>query len=75
MDPISLNGRLRSLVDELVEKGLTLEQARAEFERQYVVCSLQHHGGSIGRSASALGIHRNTLRNKITKLKIEPTEY
>lgn len=74
MDSHTLNGRLRHLVDELVEKGLTLEQARTEFERQYIVCSLRHHDGSIGRSASALGIHRNTLRNKITKLGIEPKD-
>ena len=66
-----LNGRLRELVDELVRCGLTLEQARSEFEKQFIVSSLESHGYNIGRSAKSLGIHRNTLRNKTTSLGIE----
>lgn len=67
----SLNGRLCQIVNELVQRGLTLEQARKEFERQFIIASLTSHEGSIGRSAKALGIHRNTLRNKVSSLDIE----
>ena len=67
----SLNGRLCQIVNELVQRGLTLEQARKEFERQFIIASLNSHDGSIGRSAKALGIHRNTLRNKVSSLDIE----
>lgn len=65
-----LNGRLRQIVDELVVRGVTLEQARREFERQFIVSSLQSNGFSVGRSAESLGVHRNTLRNKVSSLGI-----
>jgi DNA-binding NtrC family response regulator len=65
-----LNGRLRQIVDELVVRGVTLEQARREFERQFIVSSLRTHDFNVGRSADSLGVHRNTLRNKIAALGI-----
>ena len=65
-----LNGRLRQIVDELVVRGVTLEQARREFERQFIVSSLQSNDFSVGRSADALGVHRNTLRNKVESLGV-----
>lgn len=71
MPPENLNGRLRQIVDELVHSGLTLEQARREFEKQFIVSSLEHHDFNVGRSARSLGIHRNTLRNKTDSLDIE----
>jgi DNA-binding NtrC family response regulator len=71
MPPENLNGRLRQIVDELVRHGLTLEQARREFEKQFIVSSLEHNDFNLGRSARCLGIHRNTLRNKTSSLDIE----
>ncbi|MCB1055121.1 MAG: hypothetical protein KDD11_06365 [Acidobacteria bacterium] len=71
----SLNGRMGALVDELVHRGLTLEQARREFERQFIVASLRSNDGNVGRSAKSLGIHRNTLRNKVANLGIETEDY
>jgi DNA-binding NtrC family response regulator len=66
----NLNGRLRQIVDELVHRGVTLEQARREFERQFIVSSLEINDFSVGRSADCLGVHRNTLRNKVSSLGI-----
>ncbi len=70
-----LNGDLRALVDELVDKGLTLGQARREFERQFIVAALRSHQGNLGGSAKSLGIHRNTLRNKVGDLGIVAEDY
>ena len=66
----NLNGRLYDIVDELVSQGLTLEQARQEFERQFIVASLREHDWNYCRSARSMGVHRNTLRNKISSLGI-----
>lgn len=71
----NLNGRLFQIVDELVRQGVTLEQARNEFEKQYIVSSLRSSAGNHTRSARRLGVHRNTLRNKLSNLGIESTEY
>ncbi|MES1242838.1 MAG: helix-turn-helix domain-containing protein [Acidobacteriota bacterium] len=66
----NLNGRLLLIVDELVRRGVTLEQARREFERQFIVASLKSNRGNFCRSARSLGVHRNTLRNKLSDLGI-----
>jgi DNA-binding NtrC family response regulator len=70
--PTTLKGRLTELVDELVRQGVTLEQARKEFERQFISASIRDHEGSLCRSARSLGVHRNTLRNKLNDLGIQP---
>lgn len=67
----NLNGKLRGVVDELVGRGLTLAQARGEFERQFLLASIQHHQGNMSKSARALGVHRNTLRNKVDSLGLD----
>jgi DNA-binding NtrC family response regulator len=62
------------LVGELVRQGISLQQASREFERQYLLAALRAYKGSLLRSASALGVHRNTLRNKMASLGIEPQD-
>ncbi len=71
----TLNGRLFQIVDELVRRGVTLEQARREFERQFIVASLKSNRGNFCRSARSLGVHRNTLRNKVSDLGIGSEDY
>jgi DNA-binding NtrC family response regulator len=72
-DP-NLNGSLARIVDELVRRGVTLEQARREFEKQFIVASLKSNDGNLCRSAKSLGVHRNTLRNKVSNLGIGHTD-
>lgn len=75
MSDQTLNGRLFQIVDELVRRGVTLEQARREFERQFIVASLKSNQGNLCRSARSLGVHRNTLRNKVCDLGIGAEDY
>ena len=71
----NLNGRLIRIVDELVRRGLTLEQARREFEKQFIVATLKSNEGNFSRSAKSLGVHRNTLRNKVSGLGIASRDF
>lgn len=71
----NLSGQLSQIVRELVRNGVTLEQARREFEKQYIVASLRDHQGNFSRSAKTLGVHRNTLRNKLSNLGIDGGDY
>ncbi len=71
----NLNGRLIQIVDELVRRGLTLDQARREFEKQFIVATLKSNEGNFSRSAKSLGVHRNTLRNKVCGLKIVTRDF
>jgi DNA-binding NtrC family response regulator len=70
----TLNGRLCRLVEELVHQGIPLHQATREFEKQYLRATLRDNDGSVSRSALALGVHRNTLRNKMAALGLDAQE-
>lgn len=71
----NLNGRLYDIVDELVRRGVPLEQARREFEKQFIVAALRNNAGNLSQSALSIGVHRNTLRNKVCSLGIPGEEY
>lgn len=73
--PDALGDQLDSLVNHLVCKGVTLTQARQIFERQFILASLRLNQGNFNRSANHLGIHRNTLRNKVDTLRIRSAGY
>ncbi len=70
----NLKDGLTLIVDELVRQGVTLQQARQEFERQFIKASLRSNGGNLCQSARRLGVHRNTLRNKVSSLGIDLPE-
>ena len=71
----NLNGRLTQIIDELVRRGVPLDQARREFEKQFIVATLRENEGNLSRSALSLGVHRNTLRNKVSDLGIAKREF
>ena len=58
--------RLDSLIEEMIDKGILYEDARQAFERQFITWALTRSRGSLGRAASLLGIHRNTLSRKLS---------
>ena len=69
---MTLDGQLQRIIDELVSKGIPLETARKEFERKYVATAVTRASGNMGQAARSLGIHRNTLRAKISLLRLKP---
>jgi DNA-binding NtrC family response regulator len=69
---VTIDGQLQRIIDELVSKGIPLEAAKREFERKYVASAVVKADGNMGRAAQSLGIHRNTLRAKISILRIKP---
>ena len=70
----NLNGRMSDLVEELVSCGLPLSQGVRECEKQDIVATLRQNEGNLSRTAKSLGIHRNTLRNKVGSLGIRQSE-
>jgi DNA-binding NtrC family response regulator len=49
---------------------LTYDDARAAFERNYLLQVIEGHGGNISQAASAIGRHRQTLQYKLKQLGI-----
>ena len=66
-----ISDRLEKLVEEMVDKGVHFEDAAREFEKRFIACALGRLDGSLTKTASALGIHRNTLSRKIAEHRIK----
>ena len=70
LDLMSVRGQLAS---DLFATGVDLRQAKAEFERHYILQTLEKHSWNQTEAAKRLGIHRNTLLTKMDILHIRPT--
>ena len=53
-----------------VPRGVTLKEARAQFEREYIAAALEDSHGRISAAAEALGLRRTNLYRKIRSLHI-----
>ena len=63
--------RLQKLISDLVDGGIRLGQANREFEKEFILATIQKHQGNLSLSARSLGIHRNTLNHKIHGLRLK----
>ncbi len=61
----TLKVRLQELVGDMVKKGIRLQEAHEQLERQFLSEVLSACGGNQSRAAEALEVHRNTLRRKL----------
>jgi Fis family transcriptional regulator len=65
-----VKSKLDALIEELVEKGIRLPEARREFEKRFIAHVLSNHKGNVSRAAQQLRMHRNTLGKKIGDYKL-----
>lgn len=63
-------GTLDKMIAEWVRGNIKLGEALKEFERKYIAVALKEHGGNRSLAARKLGIHRNTLSNKVKTLNL-----
>ena len=62
--------KLESLVAEMIEKRIFLDEAVQEFEKRFIQTALSKTKGNQTKAAEVLGLHRNTLSRKITQYKL-----
>jgi DNA-binding NtrC family response regulator len=60
-----IHSRLETLVDEMLEGHILLDEAMCEFEKLYIKKALARHKQHISNTAAILGIHRNTLAKRV----------
>ena len=60
-----IHNRLETLIDEMLEGQILLDEAMAEFEKLYIKKALARHKQHLTKTASAIGIHRNTLSKRV----------
>jgi DNA-binding NtrC family response regulator len=62
---LQLKERLDILCKEMIDRGILYSEAMEQFERCFIAEVLRKNGGNLLRSASRLGMHRNTLSKKV----------
>ena len=65
-----MKDQIEAIVTLMIDHGLFYEEAIAEFEKKFIATVLNKNRGNQTKAAKAMGIHRNTLRNKIGKLRL-----
>jgi DNA-binding NtrC family response regulator len=69
-DQLTIHQKLEKIIEEMVEKELHLKDVLQEFEKIYIETASRKYKGKMTKIAKALGVHRNTLRNRGRSLKI-----
>ena len=64
-----IHTRLESLIDEMLEGHILLDEAMSEFEKLYIKKALARHNQHLSKTAAVLGIHRNTLAKRVATYK------
>ena len=62
--------KLESLVAEMIERRIYLDEAVDEFEKKFIQTALTQTRGNQTKAAEVLGVHRNTLNRKISQHKL-----
>ena len=71
--PLDLVMVRQQAVGDIFTRGASLRHAKAEFERHYILRTLEKTRWNQTEAARLLGIHRNTLLGKMEALRIRPT--
>ncbi len=67
---MALRDQLERLVDEMLAKGISYDDAHREFEKRFITHALAQTHGSLSKTAARLGMHRNTLSRKIAEYRL-----
>lgn len=59
--------RMGTLIDLMLDGQILLTEAIAEFEKIYIEKALERNANHLSNTATALGIHRNTLTKRVTE--------
>jgi DNA-binding NtrC family response regulator len=60
-----IHNRLETLIDEMLEGRILLDEAIGEFEKVYIKKALARNKQHLSNTAVVLGIHRNTLAKRV----------
>jgi len=60
-----MKAELEALVDEMITRGILFEEAVKEFEKRFILAVVDRNSNNLSKSASELGIHRNTLSKRL----------
>ena len=63
---------MESLIGEMLDGRILLDEAITEFEKIYIQKALERNSDHLCKTATALGIHRNTLSKRVATYNGKP---
>jgi len=69
-EELSIHKKMEIIIKEMVDRELLFRDAMREFEKIYIETASKKYRGNKTKIAGALGIHRNTLNNRVRSLEI-----
>jgi DNA-binding NtrC family response regulator len=69
---MDMRKRMESLIGEMLDGRILLEEAITEFEKIYIQKALERNSDHLSNTATALGIHRNTLSKRVASYNGKP---
>jgi DNA-binding NtrC family response regulator len=60
---------MEKLVEQMLDGKILLGEAVSEFEKLYIEKALTRHSDHLSKTATVLGIHRNTLSKRVSDYK------
>jgi DNA-binding NtrC family response regulator len=64
--------QMESLIGEMLDGRILLDEAISEFEKIYIQKALERNSKHLSKTATALGIHRNTLSKRVASYNGKP---
>lgn len=68
-----MRNQMEALIGEMLDGRILLEEAMGEFEKIYIQKALERNSDHLCNTATALGIHRNTLSKRVATYNGKPT--
>lgn len=69
---MKLRNQMEVLIEEMLDGQIMLSEAISEFEKLYIQKALLRYNEHLSQTASALGIHRNTLSKRVAAYQAPP---
>ncbi len=69
---MQIRARMETLIEEMLDGQIMLNEAMSEFEKVYIQKALKRHETHLSKTADALGIHRNTLSKRVATYQTPP---
>ena len=67
-----MRNRMENLIEEMLDGQILLNEAMCEFEKVYIQKALERFDDHFSNTATALGIHRNTLSKRVATYQAKP---
>lgn len=64
--------QMEALIGQMLDGRILLEEAMTEFEKIYILKALDRNSQHLSKTATALGIHRNTLSKRVATYNGKP---